>query len=926
MATMLYPPYIDGKIPTQIGDELVIPYEHNRVTSDYTGFKLLLKTVATNRQIVVLSDEGEDAKFTLSENILTNGQYYKAQLAYYKDTTIGPYSTVGVFKYLSETPTVSIEGLQTSAEGEGLNNIQQEYKGTYTCTGDPTEKVYEYKFDLYELGSDEIIDTTGWQLHSYEDDPSTTADTSSDFYSCSIDLSANKVYKIQYNIKTINNLILSSPSYLLSNNASYLPFQWNLELKAYADIDNACNKLILKFNDFQQRKVQGQFKIFRSSSKDNHFTFLELGDLYINEVIKANDKTYDLFEDFLIEHGFKYRYYIQQYYDTKIDNENKRLMTEKIPSNEIYSEFEDMFLCEYDKENQKVTQLKIKFNPKVSSFKTTTLESKTDTVGGKYPFFFRNGRTAYKDFPISGLISYFMDEQGSFCSSSKPKQKFRTATPSADNNILNDQISINLTSDNIAKEREFRNKVVNWLNNGHTKIFKSSTEGLFLVRLMNISLSPNDTVGRMLYTFNCNAYEIDTITQKSLKDLGYIGFVVKRVDEYLIKIRDVYTNNPIILDGESNMARIEDAQPGTEIKFTFEDKTTTTVTVGYTGVYEVNIVPSNLLTKVQRLSFNDESSMDYELVSKNNPGKNNGDKFCPVYFVQSGYANGDIPTHENFFQENRQISVKFSYAQKELVPLKLNFSSAESFNDGYGYLIWYNGQVTSATNPLIWDKGDTIKFTLKKHHNDWYWEAPSSMAKVIYGYNNDSENFALLNADKRKITNYATYQHISQYYGNEKSNIEERTDIINEIKNKFISTDEVNSKEVLLNKIMYLRFQAKEIEGIYKHDNSYYKDQALTVSFIPNNPTVIYYVLNYDKYYVYINELKEIEEFDNSIYNVVMDDNTISLESQKRIIYTINDTDAEFFNLQKIILGAGVYADISCLATEQTLGEVEPDA
>ena len=51
-------------------------------------------------------------------------------------------------------------------------------------------------------------------------------------------------------------------------------------------------------------------------------------------------------------------------------------------------------------------QLKIKYDPKVSSFKDTILESKTDTIGGQYPFFFRNGWVRYKEIPISGLISY----------------------------------------------------------------------------------------------------------------------------------------------------------------------------------------------------------------------------------------------------------------------------------------------------------------------------------------------------------------------------------------------------------------------------------------------------------------------------------------------------------------------------------------
>jgi hypothetical protein len=76
----------------------------------------------------------------------------------------------------------------------------------------------------------------------------------------------------------------------------------------------------------------------------------------------------------------------------------------------VRADFEDMFL--YDGKRQ----LKMRFNPKVSSFKTTILESKLDTLGGKYPFFFRNGNTSYKDFPISALISMLADENEFFCS------------------------------------------------------------------------------------------------------------------------------------------------------------------------------------------------------------------------------------------------------------------------------------------------------------------------------------------------------------------------------------------------------------------------------------------------------------------------------------------------------------------------------
>ena len=135
-------------------------------------------------------------------------------------------------------------------------------------------------------------------------------------------------------------------------------------------------------------------------------------------------------------------------------------------------------------------QFKIRYNPKVSSYKTTLQEAKIDTLGGQYPFFFRNGQVKYKEMALSGLISYLEDEKEMFI-----------------NHPNNFQPTTNLTDQNIIAEREFRDKVVEWLNNGEIKYFKSPTEGSLLVRLMNISLSPTDSLSRLVYSFNSTAIE-----------------------------------------------------------------------------------------------------------------------------------------------------------------------------------------------------------------------------------------------------------------------------------------------------------------------------------------------------------------------------------------------------------------------------------
>jgi len=59
-----------------------------------------------------------------------------------------------------------------------------------------------------------------------------------------------------------------------------------------------------------------------------------------------------------------------------------------------------MFLSDKDR------ILKIRFNPKMNSFKNNIPEQKIETIGSKYPFIFKNGNVHYKEFPIGGLLSF----------------------------------------------------------------------------------------------------------------------------------------------------------------------------------------------------------------------------------------------------------------------------------------------------------------------------------------------------------------------------------------------------------------------------------------------------------------------------------------------------------------------------------------
>ena len=73
-----------------------------------------------------------------------------------------------------------------------------------------------------------------------------------------------------------------------------------------------------------------------------------------------------------------------------------------------------------------------------------------------------------------------------------------------------------LTSENIMSERYFKLKVLDWLTDGNVKLFRSPTEGNYLIRLLKVSLKPEDKLGRMIHTFSATAYEIADLTYDNL--------------------------------------------------------------------------------------------------------------------------------------------------------------------------------------------------------------------------------------------------------------------------------------------------------------------------------------------------------------------------------------------------------------------------
>lgn len=545
-----YPPQIEGKIVAQYGSTLQIPFFVGYTTA-IENKTLYIRVKTINNDIIISGQEAINinwtdkiATFSIGADIKLNvGQYYKAQLSF--DNNI--YSNAGIFKYTS-APTVSIEGLFA----EQINTHQEKYLGIY-ANADSEEKVYQYKFILSQnsqiIEESDIVLNTG-ELISYQ------------FRTI---LKERLLYGVQYIVYTTGGLIAESPVYLVKKQEDY-PLSNPVSLNAKANIENGTiDVYVAPGGDASEQMVSGMYVLYRTSSLSNFTVWENLGNLTINTILLKQNH-WQILQDKTVQQGVVYKYAIQQYYEN--------IFTTKIETELIKCDFEDAFLFDGTR------QVKLKYNPKIANFKTINLEQKVETLGGKYPFIFRNGYTNYKELSLSALISILMEDEEQVLA-------LREGTNS-DKNIIASSPT-DLTGDNFALERQYKLELLDWLNNGKPKLFRSPAEGNYVVRLTNISLTPNDTLGRMLHTFNATAYEIADCTHDSLISLGLAQKLTDNLslmNYQSFNLNDYRAEEKIILH-KARIVRIREASPGAIFKlYLNENNDYIPITIGQTGVYE----------------------------------------------------------------------------------------------------------------------------------------------------------------------------------------------------------------------------------------------------------------------------------------------------------------------------------------------------
>ena len=652
----LYPPQIVGVIPAFYGTTLVVPFIMNKTVSknEVFGIALKIKSVHNNeivyqtqlKDLTQISFDKQQIYFTIPENTFIIGTSYKLQIAYIDSSNqIGYYSTVGVVKYTAK-PEVIIDGLEDSQ----LHSDTHTYIGVYSQKDkDVTEKVYSYNFTVYKEDGG-ILETSGELLHNHENDDQVYE--SSDSYSILKSLEENKIYTIIYTVTTANGLVVSSPKYRITLQST-IPPEISANLVATMKEENGYVDLQLigdKDKEGIEKVGTGTFLICRASSEDNYGSWSEI-DRFALFGEKPSSHNW---KDFTEQHGYTYIYSLQQY------NKEWQIYSNRMLSNSIVANFEHSFL--YDGKRQ----LKIKFNPKVTSFKETLLEQKTNTLGGKYPFFFRNGNVAYKEFPISGLVSYHSDEEELFLTNEdllledlsdltrqhtlkegiqsddyeyfnnmldaniayklQEEYKKREQNNSQENRIAQKKDrTTNLTDYNVVAERIFKLKVLEFLNDGKPKLFRSPGEGNYIVRLMNSSLAPDDKLNRMIHTFSTTATEIDDFNYQKLNEYNLISAHepdTKQLRWKTVNLRELINANGgvnaepwLSIGGENNIMSIQciDMIPGDSIKIQYAapDNDERLIQIGTTGAYYIEFSEAPRQVQISSLSRQGQITYSY---------------------------------------------------------------------------------------------------------------------------------------------------------------------------------------------------------------------------------------------------------------------------------------------------------------------------
>ena len=442
--------------------------------------------------------------------------FYKVQLRFANGNGFSEWSTVCLIKPIQK-PNIEIvnfyQNIQSDDDEENtesyftLQTLQPDFVLSYDP--DTSEETLKYwRMQLYDSSGTMVADTGQTTVNKYQQQAGRIAVTGHLKYQ----MTNEAEYTLKVSIETKNGYKESKEEKFTALVTTSGMINGTIEL--YPNYEEGYNKISLR--GAEGTIVHTNITLRRASSKTNFLVWEDIA----NITLENQQLNWD-FYDFTVESGVFYQYGAQNR-----DNRGRRstlLKTEK-----ELMDFENAFLTQKSGSIDDAIQLKIKYDMNVANTVINVGEAKTDTIGSKYPFIRRNGNMYYKSFPFSFLITTYTDDQQIFAKYEELRDNEQDLYTIV---YGGDPFSVYKGHYDYNYEKRFRDKVEQFLYNNKVKLFRSSTQGNMLIKLMNITLTPKQELGRLLYSVDATAIQIDEVT---LENLDYYG--IQLIGDYSPKI------------------------------------------------------------------------------------------------------------------------------------------------------------------------------------------------------------------------------------------------------------------------------------------------------------------------------------------------------------------------------------------------------
>lgn len=533
----------------------------------------------------------------LSSNDLTNGfeagSIYKIQLRFSsKDVTsssspselsggASEWSTVCLIKPII-APTVQVVGLAQYNEKASqktvtvLNSLQSVFTIVYK-PNTTSQSLRYWQVKLYNEDKTTLLSQTGMQsANNYQSSGGNLSFQAQLKYQ----MSSNSIYMLQLYFQTKNGY--SQTKY----------YQFRAIANASSRFDGTVTAKIVAedgYVDIQvvNNEITNANLVLRRTSSQSNFTLWE----DISNKLVHNSTVSWQYKDFTIQSDVFYQYGVQ--FRDIFGRRSGMTVSDK-----VMCQFQDAFLTQRSGSTDDAIQLKIKYDMAISNAAVNVGQSRIETIGSKYPFVRRNGNMYYHSFPFSFLITAYQDDSHIFATR---KQLTNDLAELYSSDAYGGPKFIQNGKYDYFYEREFRQKVEKFLYNNKVKLFRSLTQGNMLIKLMDITLTPKQELGRLLYSVDATAIEIDDASIEKLDSYGIINIgtystVIAFEEVQIGQISNFTTQR--IYDSDTNSYSYVNSEEAFPANFDLmKTKYSTTQTRVAPDNYRIDAMPDSIYSK-----------------------------------------------------------------------------------------------------------------------------------------------------------------------------------------------------------------------------------------------------------------------------------------------------------------------------------------